>query len=62
MLLIADSPGGKPLKGWLSAAADITKPYPINQLPKYCAVVKRVWQGGKAFQIYANMLADSGCE
>ncbi len=41
MLLIADSLGGKPLKGWLSAAADITKPYSINQLPRYWDVVKR---------------------
>jgi hypothetical protein len=40
MLLIADSPREKPLKGWLSAAADITKPYPINQLPRYQAIVK----------------------
>jgi steroid delta-isomerase len=41
MLLIADSLGGKPLKGWLSAAADITKPYSINQLSRYWDVVKR---------------------
>ena len=62
MLLIARSPGEKPLKGWLSAVADITKPYPINQLPEYYEGVKRGMAGGKASQMYANMLAYSGCE